>query len=76
MSRSTAGLLALVALLAAVGAAIASSSPDGLQRVALDLGFDGRATTQAHYGPLSGLVGAAVVGGIAFLAGRLVARGR
>jgi cobalt/nickel transport protein len=38
----------LVALLAAIGSRVASASPDGLGRVAADLGFDSRIVTWYH----------------------------
>lgn len=71
------GWVALVAGIASVGAAVASSRPDGLERVAEDLGFAERAIERpalAEYSPLTALVGAALVGGLAYAAGRSGAR--
>ncbi len=82
------GIVIIVAI-AAGGSLVASSSPDGLERVATDLGFEGRAAT-SHTSPMpdytvaglpptlsgavAGLVGAGVVGGLALVAGRLLAK--
>lgn len=89
MSRSTWIFLGATALVAGGAAWVASSAPDGLERVQADLGVDGHATTlyQAPLpdytvpglrGPLSGsvagLAGAAVVGGLAWAAGRVLTR--
>jgi hypothetical protein len=71
------GWIALIAGIAAVGAVVASSRPDGLERVAEDLGFAERAVERpalADYGPLTAVVGAALVGGLAYAAGRTGAR--
>ncbi len=89
MKRSTVVLLAAIGALASVASLIASSSPDGLNRVAADLGFSGRQATLyqaplAGYsvplvpsslsGVAAGLLGTAAVGGVAFAAGKLLAR--
>lgn len=81
----------LIALLAIVAAYVASSKPDGLERVAIDQGFADRAAdpqaapmpgyelpgAPAHLSaPVAGLLGAAAVGLLAFGAGRLLAKGR
>ena len=70
-------------------APFASVSPDGLERVAGDLGFEGRAETRyaapaPDYvlpgiggrlsGSAAGVLGAVMVGGLAWGAGRLVTR--
>lgn len=75
--------------IALVASTIASSSPDGLERVAADLGFSGHEATNYHAplpdyevpaappavsGALAGLLGTATVGGLAWAAGRLVTR--
>ena len=73
------GFLSLIALLAVVGPWLAWSAPDGLERVAQVLGFAERATEHPallDYGPLTGLAGAALVGGLAYGLGRLVAAPR
>lgn len=77
--------------LAVVASLVASTSPDGLERVAADLGFEDRATTvldaplpdyavaglpAAFSGAVAGLLGALVVGGVSFGAGRLLSSGR
>ena len=78
-------LIAAVATLAALGGGLASTSPDGLERVATDLGFADRQTDpDADYRigdsplarPLAGLVGAGIVAGASALAGRALARRR
>jgi hypothetical protein len=83
------GLVLGIALLAAIASAVASSSPDGLERVAADLGFERHAVTLYEApvpdyavggvpawlgGPLAGLLGTAFVGGVAYGAGRLLRR--
>lgn len=73
---------------AATAPFVASSSPDGLERVALDLGFADRAAAPAPApmpdyevqgagplsGPLAGLVGVAAVAGLALGVGALLQR--
>lgn len=78
MSRGGWLAVAGIALLAALGSAVASSRPDGLERVAEDLGFADRAEVRYQApapdyavpgvpfgGALAGLAGATVVGGLA-----------
>lgn len=89
MRRSAAAIVILIGLLSASAAFVASSSPDGLERVAEDLEFADRETTyfsapMKDYavplvpgvlsGALAGLVGTLVVGGVAFALGRLLIR--
>lgn len=88
LDRRTIGVgVAVIVAIATGGALVASSSPDGLERVAADLGFSHREVTVyeaplpdygARRSPLRtaivGLVGAGVVGGLAYGAGRLLAR--
>ena len=84
------GLL-ITAVVVVAAAYLASADPDGLERVAGDRGFEGAAETPpfqviADYvfpgldGPLAtivaGLIGVAVVFGIVWLVGRLLARRR
>lgn len=86
-----AGGLAIAAIVVVVAAFLASGSPDGLERVAEDIGFIGAGedspfTIIADYvfpgvdGPmatiLAGLLGIAVVFGLAWLAGKALARRR
>lgn len=86
-----AGGLAIAAIVVVVGAFLASGDPDGLERVAEDIGFIGAGqdspfTVIADYvfpgvdGPmatiLAGLLGVAVVFTLAWLAGRALARRR
>lgn len=78
-----------IAALALGATAVASQSPDGLERVAADLGFAGREAAVyeapcADYevpglpgparGPIAGLLGSVLVGCVAFGAGRLARR--
>ena len=89
MSRSKLILIGAVLFIAAVASFVASASPDGLERVAADLGFEGRATTlyaaplpdyaapnttSPLSGPLVALLGTALVGGLCWGAGRLLVR--
>lgn len=86
-----AGGLALAAIVVVVAAFVASGDPDGLERVAEDIGFlgageDSPFTLIADYvfpgvdGPmatvLAGLFGVAVVFALTWLAGRALARRR
>ena len=86
-----AGGLAIAAIVVVVAAFLASGDPDGLERVAEDIGFIGAGedspfTVIADYvfpgvdGPmatiLAGLLGIAVVFALAWLAGRALARRR
>lgn len=86
-----AGGLAIAAIVVVVAAFLASGDPDGLERVAEDFGFIGAGedspfTVIADYvfpgvdGPmatiLAGLLGIAVVFGLAWLAGKALARRR
>ena len=82
--------LAMAALVVLVLAPLASSDPDGLERVAIDAGFAGQGTDAAFEilpdysvpvlgdGPLSliaaGLVGILVIVAIVWLIGRALAR--
>lgn len=82
--------LALAALVVVVLAPLASSDPDGLERVAIDAGFAEQGTDAAYEilpdysvpvlgdGPLSlivaGLIGILVVVAAVWLVGRLLAR--
>lgn len=89
MNRGAGLFFALVGALAAIGGVVASSSPDGLERVAGDLGFAGRETNTLRAPlpdydvpaagplgtPLAGLVGATGVGALAYGAGKLLRRG-
>jgi hypothetical protein len=83
--------LGLVALVVVAAALFASGDPDGLERVAEDIGFIGAGEGSpfsiiADYvfpgldGPVAtvvaGLVGVAVVFGVVWLVGRLLARRR
>jgi PDGLE domain len=83
------GGLAVAAAIVVILAPLASSDPDGLERVAIDQGFDDRASetpfsVMADYlfpgveGPLAtilaGLIGVAVVFAFVWLLGRLLAR--
>lgn len=83
--------LAIAAIVVIALAPLASGDPDGLERVAIDQGFDGRAEDPpfsiiADYvfpgldGPLAtivaGLVGVTVVFGLLWLLGRVLARRR
>lgn len=83
--------LAIAAIVVVVAAFLASGDPDGLERVAEDIGFtgagqDGPFTIIADYvfpgvdGPmatiLAGLLGIAVVFALAWLAGKALARRR
>jgi hypothetical protein len=67
MKRFTIVALALAIGLAVAVAPFASKQPDGLNRVAEDHGFAGRATTQSSYGDsplaigLAGLAGTLIV---------------
>ena len=88
MSRAGWIFAAAVVIIAVVAPFVASASPDGLERVAADLGFEGRASAptaapMADYalpaagplsGPLAGLVGVVAVGGLALGAGALLKR--
>jgi len=89
--RWVAGGLAIAALVVVVAAFLASGNPDGLERVAEDIGFIGAGqdspfTIIADYvfpgvdGPmatiLAGLLGIAVVFALVWLAGRALARRR
>ena len=88
MSRAAWIFSACTLGLAVVAPVVASSAPDGLERVALDLGFADEATEPAAApmpdyevrgagrlsGPLAGLIGAAAVGGVALGAGALLKR--
>lgn len=84
-------VVGLVALLALVGTMVASESPDGLERVAGDLSFEHHAETVFEAplqdyavpsapapvsGPLAGVIGALLVGGLAFGAGRVLSRAK
>jgi hypothetical protein len=86
-----AGGLAIAAIVVIVAAFLASGDPDGLERVAEDIGFIGAGqdspfTVIADYvfpgvdGPmatiLAGLLGIAVVFALVWLAGRALARHR
>jgi cobalt/nickel transport protein len=77
--------IAIAVLVVVVLAPLASSDPDGLERVAEDVGFIGQATNFVDgllggYGDstvstiLSGLLGIAIVVGLLYLLGRVVAR--
>ena len=83
------GGLAIAAVVVIVLSPLASSDPDGLQRVAIDQGFDARATSAPfqlipHYvvpglsGPAAtiaaGLIGVVVLFTLLWLIGRLLAR--
>jgi 4-amino-4-deoxy-L-arabinose transferase-like glycosyltransferase len=83
--------LAIAALVVIILAPLASSDPDGLNKVAEDHGFIGAARDAVYHiipgyevpgldGHLSkvvaGLIGVAVVFGVMFLLGRLLARRR
>lgn len=83
MSRAGFGVLILA--LAASGLYLASAEPDGLERVAADLGFEERAVTVApapvpDYGAspavraAAGVAGALAVGLLAYASGRAVRR--
>ena len=88
MSGRTWILVGAIAAIALGASPVASEHPDGLERVALDLGFAERET--AHFqaplpdyaipaagrwsGPLAGLLGAAGVGALCWGAGRLLVR--
>lgn len=89
MSRPTAILVGAIAVLAVLASVVASSSPDGLERVAADLGFATHARTMytapvPDYavpgvpgffgGALAGLGGSVIVGFVAWAAGRILAR--
>jgi len=89
--RGPAVLVAAVVLVAALGAFVASSSPDGLERVAADLGFADQERSSFHApladytvpglpqglsGAAAGLLGAGLVGLLAWGAGRLLTRRR
>jgi hypothetical protein len=89
VKRSALAIAACIALLAIVGTLVASSAPDGLERVAADLGFARQETALYHApfaeyavrgipGPVAGavaaLVGAALAGALAWAAGRALAR--
>ena len=79
-----------VALIVVVMSPIASSDPDGLERVAINMGFEGMGAAPAFHllpaytvpflgettlsGILAGVVGALVVAGVAVLVARLVRR--
>lgn len=91
MRRSTALMLAGLALLAVSAGFVASSSPDGLERVAEDLGFADRAApphaaplpdyavpglSPGLSAPLAGLIGTLAVGGLAWGLGRGLTRAR
>ena len=82
MSRRGAIFAGGILLVAVLGASLASSAPDGLETVAASLGFAARAQT-LHAAPLAdapgpgaGLLGALLVGALAWGAGRLLARSR
>jgi hypothetical protein len=62
--------LAIAIGLATAASPFASSAPDGLNRVAADSGFDGRA--KASDGPLAGVTDARVATGLAGFAGTLI----
>jgi cobalt/nickel transport protein len=86
------GGIAIAVLVVVVLAPLASSAPDGLERVAEEQGFIGQATNivggllgdyaipgignEAASTVLSGLLGVALVLGLLFLLGRLLARRR
>jgi len=86
------GGIAIAVLVVVLLAPLASSDPDGLERVAEDQGFIGQATNliggllgdyalpgvgnEAVSTVLSGLLGIAIVVGLLFLLGRLMARRR
>ncbi|MBT3219961.1 MAG: cobalamin biosynthesis protein CbiN [Proteobacteria bacterium] len=89
MSRSIAAIIVLILLLSASAAFVASSSPDGLERVAEDLGFAEHETTyfsapMEDYamprvpgglsGVLAGVLGTVLVGGATFALGKLLSR--
>ena len=89
MKRTTLIFLGAIALVATIASFIASSSPDGLNRVAGDLGFDGKEATLYHAplpdyavprlpdslsGVAAALLGTALVGGLAWGAGKLLVR--
>lgn len=88
MSPRTWILVGVIVVIALGASQVASERPDGLERVAQDLGFADRET--AHFqaplpdyavpaagrwsGPLAGLLGAAGVGALSWGAGRLLVR--
>jgi hypothetical protein len=63
--------LAMIALLVALGP-LASTRPDGLNRVALDHGF--AKASQSHYGHFGGLLGTLLVFGVGYTIARRRAR--
>lgn len=88
MRRGALIFVAGIAVIAALGGLVASEDPDGLERVAADLGFEGQAEQNfqapmpdyavpgapaALSGGLAGLAGALLVGGLCWGAGRLLA---
>lgn len=87
MSRTGLMFGGAILILAVVASFVASSSPDGLERVAADLGFERHAATlytapipdytMPHVagpisGSLAGVLGTVVVGALAWGAGRLL----
>jgi hypothetical protein len=61
MRRFVIVALGLALLLGVAVSPFASTSPDGLNRVAEDHGFAARATTEANYNRLAGLTGTLLV---------------
>ena len=89
MSRTRWAGVAVIALVAGGASWVASSSPDGLERVAADLGFADREETHFRAplpeyavpgmperlsGAAAGLLGAAAVGLLAWGAGRILVK--
>ena len=88
MRRAPLIFVAVIAVIAALGTLVASERPDGLERVATDLSFEDRGAAlivapmpdyavpgspPALSGAFAGLLGAALVGGLCWGAGRLLA---
>lgn len=89
MSRDAWMYLTIITIIAGGAAWVASSQPDGLERVQTDLGVDDRAVTHFEAplpdyevpgvsgpwsGTAAGLFGTALVGGLAWAAGRVLVR--
>ena len=66
--------LALAVVMAALSGPLASSAPDGLEKLAIDQGFDVAAQPALLAGDAAGVIGTLVVFGLAVLSAQLVAR--